>query len=217
MVLAHLYATEGLEGENLATFEAWRARATEEEKRLFAEWIDALAMVTLARSTETEPAPETRDAVLSRIRNQPEEPAPGDAEDAEDAEHFLGPDDGEWVPLPVPGVRVKELSARSGDGATVFLLEMKPGTEFPSHRHHGVEMTYLLEGDLDTGDRILHAGDFLREPAGSDHGKLRSEHGCRALLITASENFPRHTVSGMRRFRDVARAFRDIFVPGTGN
>ena len=105
-------------------------------------------------------------------------------------------DEGEWRPLPVlkGGARVKELSNDASSGVTVLLLELDPGTRFPSHSHHGVEETFLISGDLHMADRVLGPGDYARALPGSRHSSLYSEHGCRALIMTAPENYPRRSV-----------------------
>jgi len=199
--LAHLHATEGLEGEDLARFEAWRRQATAEERAEFVALVDSAAALLQAGAPALEVPAGSWEAIEARL-----------GEDRGEAGHqHRRADEGEWLGLPVPGVRIKPLSDDERDGVTVFLLEMDAGSRFPAHRHHGVEMAYVLEGDLRSGATRLGAGDFLRAPAGSEHEHLSSEGGCRALLITASENLPRHAVSGLQRVHDAVRAFRDLW------
>lgn len=206
--LAHLYATEGLAGEQLEAFEAWRALASEEEKAEFAALVDTITIATLSQLPEEPPPPGMREKILARV--QEESARASDLTPAPEAFAYLLANEGKWIPLPFPGARIKELSANKDDGVTVFLLEMDPDTRFPSHHHHGAEMAYVLEGDLQTEGRTLHAGDFVRADGSSEHGSLYSHAGCRALLITASENYPRATVSVMKRLRDVFHSARDL-------
>lgn len=203
---AHLFATEGLEGERLREFEEWRAGASAAEKEEFARMLDSIALLSVAGVEAVTPSPGLKEAILGQVGHEHGEWPEG--------HDFLASDEGTWQGLPVKGVRIKELSAREEDGVTMFLLEMAAGTRFPAHRHHGVEMVYVLEGDLDSDGRVLHRGDFLRAGAGSDHGSLSSRNGCRALLVTATENFPRRTVGLLSRFSDAARAFRDVWRSG---
>lgn len=207
--LAQLYATEGLEGHQLARFEEWQASATAEEKAEFAAVVDALALLTLATVPEETPAPGGKARLLRAIAGGEAVPA-ADALPVPEAFTFLAKDQGTWVKLPVPGVRVKELSAHQEDGMTMFLLEMDAGARLPSHHHHGAEMAYVLEGDLVTEGRTLRAGDFMRSAAETEHSQPYSPSGCRALIVTASENFPRRTVGVMRRLQDVFVAVRDL-------
>ncbi|BCX50213.1 anti-ecf sigma factor, chrr [Haloferula helveola] len=206
--LAHLYASEGLEGERLQAFEAWRSAASDEELAQFAAMLDTCAILAEAHAPVADLPPELEQRVLGSILPTAEEPT------LEEDHFYLRSDEGDWVSLPVPGVRLKELSARDEDGVTVFLLEMEANTRLPAHSHHGVEMAFMLEGDLRIGDVVLTAGDFTRAPAGSDHHQLSSRGGCRALLITASENFPRHTVGAMQKFQDTMRALKDVLGGG---
>ncbi|NNC88070.1 MAG: hypothetical protein HKN82_06360 [Akkermansiaceae bacterium] len=207
--LAHLYATEGLSGEDLRAFETWRAGATANEKAEFAAMVDSIALVTLGRVPDVTPG----EGVKAGIMNAVGEGSSGPAAAAGDFD-YLRRDEGEWVPLPAPGTRVKALSDRAEDGVTVFLLEMDAQASLPGHRHHGVEMAFILEGDLHVEGRVLRAGDFMRAGEGSDHQKTYSEAGCRALLVTARENFPRKTVGVMERLQDVVRAARGLVGKG---
>lgn len=208
--LAHLYATEGLAGEQLEAFEAWRTLASAEEKAAFAALVDSITLTTLAELPPEPPPADLKEHILQRVAKEAK-PAPQELTPAPEAFTYLLANEGKWIPLPFPGARIKELSARKDEGLTVFLLEMDPNTRFPSHHHHGAEMAYVLEGDLQSGNQILNAGDFMRADAGSAHENLYSEAGCRALLITASENYPRATVGVMKRLRDVVHAARDLF------
>lgn len=207
--LAHLYATEGLVGEQLEAFEAWRAIASAEEKAEFAALVDSIAVTTLAHVPEVAPPGGLKARIVDRVQEASKKEDTPLLPVAE-AFSYVAKNEGEWVPLPFPGARIKELSARKEDGVTVFVLEMDPDTRFPSHQHHGAEMAYVLEGDLHTEDRVLHAGDFARAESDTEHGTLYSKGGCRALLITASENYPRVTVTAMKKLRNVVHAARDL-------
>ncbi len=206
--LAHLYASEGLEGEALSAFEEWKSTASEEDKGRFGEMVDAVARVTLAAVPEVEPSPALKKKLLEQAEAESRKLPASLGELGEFA--YLRSREGEWVQLPVPGARVKELSARREDGVALFLLELDPGTKFPAHRHKGAEMAYVLTGDLHTEDEVLHAGDFMRAAPGSKHHHLYSEKGCQALLVTAFENYPRRSIGLLGRLARVYKRARSL-------
>jgi quercetin dioxygenase-like cupin family protein len=99
--------------------------------------------------------------------------------------------DGDWLPHPVPGIRMKVLALNRAAGYAALLLDVAPGTRFPPHQHAGAEECYVLSGSLYTCGRRMTAGDFLHADANTDHGELRTEEGCRVLLVVPPEDdFP---------------------------
>lgn len=132
---------------------------------------------------------------------------------------YLLNDEGEWRPLPVMkgGARVKELSNDPTSGFTVMLLELDPGTRFPSHSHHGIEETFLISGDLQMQDRVLGPGDFARALPGTRHSSLFSEKGCRALIVTATENYPEKAVHAYGALQKAIGKAKKIFGSDPGN
>jgi anti-sigma factor ChrR (cupin superfamily) len=96
--------------------------------------------------------------------------------------------DGEWLPHPVPGIRMKVLALNRSAGYATLLLDVAPGTRFPPHHHLGAEECYVLSGSLFTCGRRMTAGDFLHADGDTDHGELRTEEGCQVLLIVPPED-----------------------------
>jgi anti-sigma factor ChrR (cupin superfamily) len=94
----------------------------------------------------------------------------------------------DWQPCPVPGIRMKVLALNDATGYAMLLLDVAPGTSFPPHHHGAAEECYVLSGSLYTCGRRLTAGDFVHADAGTDHGELRTEEGCRVLLVVASDD-----------------------------
>ena len=80
-----------------------------------------------------------------------------------------------------------------------MLVRLAPGTEYPPHRHGGVEELHLLHGELMIGDRKLYPGDYNRAEAGTVDLRVWSETGCTCILVTS---VPRHP-SLISRFRAV--------------
>jgi anti-sigma factor ChrR (cupin superfamily) len=104
---------------------------------------------------------------------------------ARDGIAIVRADEGVWESV-LPGVAVKRLSLDSEHRTATMLVRMLAGGEYPRHRHATAEECLVLEGDLRIGDRIvMHAGDFQRAEAGSDHLRQWTESGC-LLLVTSS-------------------------------
>jgi anti-sigma factor ChrR (cupin superfamily) len=100
--------------------------------------------------------------------------------------------DDSWQPHPVPGIRMKVLSIDHTRLSATLLLDVAPGTRFPAHHHQGAEECYVISGSLDTCGRHLTAGDFVHADAGTDHTELRSDEGCRVLLVVPIEELLGH-------------------------
>jgi anti-sigma factor ChrR (cupin superfamily) len=93
----------------------------------------------------------------------------------------------DWLPHPVPGIRMKILALNKPRGYATLLLDVEPGTRFPPHHHGGAEECYVVSGSLFTCGRKLSAGDFVHADAESDHGELYTEEGCRVILVVPPE------------------------------
>jgi quercetin dioxygenase-like cupin family protein len=96
--------------------------------------------------------------------------------------------DDDWLPHPVPGIRMKILSVNQRNGYATLLLDVKPGTRFPAHHHDGDEECYVISGSLFTLGRRLGPGDFIHADAGTDHGELWTDEGARVLLVVPPDD-----------------------------
>jgi quercetin dioxygenase-like cupin family protein len=96
---------------------------------------------------------------------------------------------GEWLPHPVPGIRMQVLSENREAGYAMLLVDAAPGTTFPPHRHTGAEECYVLSGTVETCDRRMTAGDFLHADAGTDHGGLYTPDGAQVILVVALSDY----------------------------
>lgn len=140
---------------------------------------DPLVAVALARTAgPAEPRAEVKQRVLEALKR----PVPHGF-----VFRFGGDDD--WLPHPVPGIRMKVLALDRAAGYAVLLLDAAPGTRFPPHHHGGAEECYVLSGSLHTCDRRMTAGDFLHADADTDHGELWTEEGARVLLVVPPEDY----------------------------
>ena len=97
--------------------------------------------------------------------------------------------DAGWLPHPVSGIRMKVLALNRQAGYATLLLDVAPGTRFPAHHHDGAEECYVLSGSLYSFNRRMVAGDFLHADAGTDHGELSTEEGCRVLLVVRPDDY----------------------------
>lgn len=190
--LAYLAVSEGL-CDLQQPFDAWWKTAVPEDRQHYVRELEAAAVLALAIA----PDPVAPPLDMSLF----EAPLPTGFS-------HLRRDEGEWLELPVKGARIKELAGNKEDGFITMLLELDPGTKFPGHEHHGAEHVYLLDGDLVTDGRKLAPGDFLRACAHTFHTGLGSEGGCHALIMTAQQNYPQHSIKIYDR---LAKSTRRLF------
>jgi quercetin dioxygenase-like cupin family protein len=101
---------------------------------------------------------------------------------------FIWADD-DWLPHPVPGIRMKVLAMNRRTGYATLLLDVAPGTRFPAHHHDGDEECYVVSGSVHTLGRRLGPGDFLHADAGTDHGELWTHEGAHVLLVVLPEDY----------------------------
>jgi quercetin dioxygenase-like cupin family protein len=106
-----------------------------------------------------------------------------------DGFRFVFGADAEWLPHPVPGIRMQVLSLDHASGYAVLLLDAAPGTRFPAHHHGGAEECYVLSGTVQTCNRKMRAGDFLHAAAGTEHGELWTDEGARVLLVVSADDY----------------------------
>jgi hypothetical protein len=97
------------------------------------------------------------------------------------------PADVEWEEV-APGISVKLLATDAEYDRVSMLVRLAPGTDYPPHRHAGIEELHLLDGELMIDDRKLHPGDYSRAEAGSADRRVWSETGCTCVLITSAED-----------------------------
>ena len=138
----------------------------------------AIALAELARGAA--PRPAVRSQLMARLGGGAPTPA-GFA-------FRLAPDD-DWLPHPVPGIRMKVLAMNRRAGYATLLLDVAPGTRFPAHHHDGNEECYVLSGSVNTLGRRLGPGDFLHADAGTDHGELWTDEGAQVLLVVPPEDY----------------------------
>ena len=75
-----------------------------------------------------------------------------------------------------------------GEKALSMLVRLAPGTDYPPHRHAGVEELHLLHGELMVNEKKLYPGDYMRAEAGSVDHRIWSDIGCTCVLLTSIED-----------------------------
>ncbi|MDJ0942499.1 MAG: cupin domain-containing protein [Kiloniellales bacterium] len=77
----------------------------------------------------------------------------------------------------VAGLEVLDLYGEPKHPERIRLLRLEPGAILDSQVYLGGQEIFVLEGELENGERSYRAGSWARYPAGSRHA-LTSEGGC---------------------------------------
>ena len=87
-----------------------------------------------------------------------------------------------------PGIFCKLLAVDRQRAIVSMLVRLAPGTDYPPHRHAGVEELYMLDGELIVDGARFHPGDYRRAEAGTIDHRVWSETGCTCVLITSTDD-----------------------------
>lgn len=99
--------------------------------------------------------------------------------------HKIAAGEGAWEPIDIEGIRVKRLYVDPAGDTVSLLIQMDPGTSYPSHRHAGPEHCYVISGDLEVGGIQLKTGDYQVANTGSVHTVTSTVNGCTILIISS--------------------------------
>src|SRR5262245_64292281 len=110
---------------------------------------DELVALALAQGADSGAAP--RPQVKERLMARVTEPA------TPEGFSFRFAGEGDWLPHPVPGLRMKVLAQNLETGYVMLLVDAAPGARFPAHRHTGAEECYVLSGSLYACNRRMTA------------------------------------------------------------
>lgn len=168
---ASLWSLGALSPEESVAFEGHFAEC--DVCRTEAEAFEEIAAALSRSIPEVQPGESLRNRVLARTK--PTEPGM----------HVTRSNEGKWTSTPFPGVRVKVLYVEPATKVATLLLHMEAGATYPAHRHSAVEQCLVLEGDLRLGQTVLGPGDYNRNDAFSTHGKLRTDTGCKCLMVVS--------------------------------
>ena len=86
------------------------------------------------------------------------------------------------------GIYVKLLATNTDKNEVSMLVRLDPGTDYPPHRHVGVEELHLLQGELWIDEKKLYPGDYIRAESDSVDHRVWSETGCTCVLITSTKD-----------------------------
>jgi mannose-6-phosphate isomerase-like protein (cupin superfamily) len=209
------YTTIGLRGADSFEFEVWKESAPENELTVFREIADLIHEISEQSIVPIEPDKSVKSRIMKSIRNseksrtqasnesQPMTSVPGFK--------FTDSHQGTWRELPCGGARIKELSTTSQ--VSMFLLEMDPGARLPPHHHEGVEEGFLISGDLQMSGKKIEVGGYMRAESGSQHPEVYSEEGCRALMVTSRDNYPRKAIHVYDRLSRALRRAKKLVSP----
>jgi len=136
-----------------------------------------LALAQSAAAASGLVSPDVKQRLMARVRESAEPAGFSFSWRADDA----------WMPHAVPGIKMKVLALNKQRGYATLLLDVAPGTRFPSHHHGGAEECYVVSGSLFTCGRRLGPGDFVHADAETDHGELWTEEGCQVILVVPPE------------------------------
>jgi anti-sigma factor ChrR (cupin superfamily) len=93
----------------------------------------------------------------------------------------------EWQEV-APGISCKLLATDAENSRVSMLVRLAPGTDYPAHRHAGVEEVHLLHGELMVDDKKLSPGDYIRAEADTVDHRVWSETGCTCVLLTSTQD-----------------------------
>jgi ChrR Cupin-like domain len=92
--------------------------------------------------------------------------------------------DPEWKDV-APGISCQLLATDEARHRVTLLVRLAPRTDYPPHRHGGVEELYMLAGELIVDDQTYHPGEYRRADVGTVDHRVWSETGCTCVLITS--------------------------------
>ena len=93
----------------------------------------------------------------------------------------------EWEEA-APGISCKLLATDTEKNRVSMLVRLAPGTDYPPHRHAGIEELHLLHGELMIDDKKLYPGDYIRAEADTVDHRVWSETGCTCVLLTSTRD-----------------------------
>jgi len=167
------------ESAGLARLLAGSGSESSNEARLSRE-----AVTQLAGALEpVAPPPEVKVRIMSLVRGRATAPTLDESLPAASASSTMRQEEGNWRPLPFPGVRFKKLSSSTARNTVTLLMQIDPGTVLPAHDHTGAEDTYVVSGSCRIGAVALSVGDFHHVDAGAHHGNVVSDEGCLLLMV----------------------------------
>lgn len=178
---ASLYSLGMLTGTDLARFEAWLSAGDPEAVAALESAQESV--VAMAEATATPAPPALKERLMKRLQR------PDTAASLPSGlRAMVRQDEGQWRPLPYPGVESKTLYLDRASGTHAVLVRMAAGSEYPAHHHAEDEHLIVLEGDLIFQGYELQAGDYVLAAGDSVHSVSTSRGGCTLFAIRNSRD-----------------------------
>jgi hypothetical protein len=86
------------------------------------------------------------------------------------------------------GIECKLLATDEARDCVSMLVRLAPNTEYPPHRHAGLEELHLLHGELYINERKLRPGHYNFAHPGTADARVWSETGCTCVLVTSTKD-----------------------------
>lgn len=172
--LAALDAAGALDEAEQPLYRERLSTASPEQRAAIAHLYDVAAGAAASQALEPLPAG-SRDRLVERL--------------GQSRLYTLFAGEGAWLPGPVPGTAIKILSLDRARDLATLLLRAEPGARYPAHHHTAGEDCYVISGEVIVNGQRLHAGDFHRAEAGSDHGMLATDTGAEVLLVVSATDY----------------------------
>jgi len=76
-----------------------------------------------------------------------------------------------------PGISCKLLATDADKSRVSMLVRLAPRTDYPPHRHAGLEELYLLHGELTINEKRIYPGYYYRAMAGTEDHRAGVKRG----------------------------------------
>jgi DNA-binding NarL/FixJ family response regulator len=94
----------------------------------------------------------------------------------------------QWGAIDISGCQKKILFVDDREKSVTSIVRMQAGTQFPPHRHGGVEEVFILQGDLVVEGQPMKPGDYCRAEPATTHRESFTESGCIFLLKASQQD-----------------------------
>lgn len=100
-----------------------------------------------------------------------------------------------WAQEPFVRAPLQKSEFPAGYETHIMLVTSAPGAHLPRHTHPGVEMSYVVEGELTVtiegkGDLVVKAGSSFSVPPGAAHSARNSASTPTKVLATLASPAP---------------------------
>lgn len=181
---AALYAIGELRGEERDDFEHLLASG-DPVATLEVEKFQSVAETMAVSSPDPAPRKNLKHRLMAAVTNTKLK----SWTEPEEGVHVLRKGHGAWRETGYPGVTTKLLHLEQDTRMATSLLRLEPGAKYPPHHHTQMEQCLVISGDVRLGSKIhIHAGDYEKAIAGTDHEFLTSDTGCELLILSCLED-----------------------------